>query len=195
MRTEAILSVWDRVAIEAVRLFPRLLLGLALFLLFWLAGILVDLAVRRLLGDRAPAKSPVLALVGRSSKSALVLIGFVTALGTAGVNVTALVAGLGLTGFALGFALKDALSNFLAGALILFYRPFGIGDRISVTNLEGVVAEINLRYTILNAGNKTYLIPNSNLFTNPITIVATAADGNLTSDQGATAGARGTIGP
>jgi small conductance mechanosensitive channel len=90
------------------------------------------------------------------------------------VNVSALIAGLGLTGFALGFALKDAVSNLLAGLLILIYKPFRMGDHISVTGLEGEVVNIDLRYTTLQAGQKTFLIPNSNLFTNPIILVRDA---------------------
>jgi small conductance mechanosensitive channel len=95
----------------------------------------------------------------------------VTALGTLGINVSALVAGLGLTGFALGFAFKDALSNLLAGILILIYRPFMRGERISVTGLEGEVAELNFRYTVLRTPEKRILIPNSTLFTNAVTVM------------------------
>jgi small-conductance mechanosensitive channel len=96
----------------------------------------------------------------------------VTALGTIGVNVGALVAGLGLSGFALSFALKDALANMLAGISILLYRPFHIGDYISVTGLEGQVVSIELRYTTLKTKKNKVLVPNSNLFTNPISVQA-----------------------
>jgi len=88
-----------------------------------------------------------------------------------GINVSALVAGLGLTGFALGFALRDILSNLLAGALIIVYRPFHRGDKIAVAGCEGKVQEIDLRYTIVQGENKIYLIPNSTLFTNTISIL------------------------
>ena len=50
--------------------------------------------------------------------------------GTVGVDVSALVAGLGLAGFAIGFALRDAVSNTLAGVLVLMYQPFRVGDDI-----------------------------------------------------------------
>jgi small conductance mechanosensitive channel len=53
--------------------------------------------------------------------------GIVIGLGTMGVDVTALVPGLGLTGFALGFALRDAVSTLLAGILIILYQPFQVG--------------------------------------------------------------------
>jgi small-conductance mechanosensitive channel len=87
------------------------------------------------------------------------------------MDVSALVAGLGLTGFALGFACRDILSNLLAGTLILIYRPFQRNDRIAVLGFEGIVIEIGLRYTALQAEDKKILIPNSNLFTNPVTVL------------------------
>jgi small-conductance mechanosensitive channel len=85
--------------------------------------------------------------------------------------VSALVAGLGLTGFALGFALKDTISNLISGVLILLYKPFQIGNRIKISGYEGIVVSIDLRYTELDAESCKILIPNSNLFTNPIEVI------------------------
>jgi hypothetical protein len=75
-----------------------------------------------------------------------------------------------LTGFALGFAFRDALSNILAGVLIVMHRPFLRGDHISVVGFEGTVVGIDLRYTTLQKDDKIFLIPNSTLFTNPISL-------------------------
>ena len=109
-------------------------------------------------------------LLGRTSSVTLILFGLVTALGTLGINVSALVAGLGLTGFALGFALKDSISNLLSGVLILLYQPFRNGNRIKVAGYEGTVRSIDLRYTELDADSNKVLIPNSKLLTDPITV-------------------------
>ncbi len=95
-------------------------------------------------------------------------------LGTMGVSVEPIVASLGLTGFALGFALRDAISNLLAGVLILAYRPFRHGDRIAVTGFEGVVVHIDLRYTTLADGDKFHLIPNQTMYSNPVTVSSAA---------------------
>ena len=76
-------------------------------------------------------------LLSRTSNVTIIIFGFITALGTLGVNVSALVAGLGLTGFALGFAMKDTISNLLSGVLILLYRPFKKGNRIKDIGLRG----------------------------------------------------------
>lgn len=102
---------------------------------------------------------------------AILVLSIMTGVATMGVNITPVIAGLGLGGFALGFALRDAISNVLAGLLIIIYRPFSEGDYISVAGSEGKVEEINLRYTVLDTGegNRT-LIPNKMIFSNPVKI-------------------------
>jgi len=106
----------------------------------------------------------------RTSKITLVIFGLVTALGTLGVDVSALVAGLGLTGFALGFALKDTISNLLSGILILLYKPFKVGDKVKISGHTGVVLSIDLRYTKLESDDSEILVPNSKLFTDPVIV-------------------------
>lgn len=131
-------------------------------------------AVRGILARWAGAESEerraALRLLDQALYTGLLAIGVVTALGTLGINVSALVAGLGLTGFALGIALKDGLSNVVSGAMLLIYRPFRIGDRITVAGNEGIVTSIDLRYTTLSAPEQRILIPNSTLFTNSVIV-------------------------
>src|SRR5262245_47862167 len=168
-------EAWHALGHSIVLFLPRLGTGILIFLLFWLLAKALQRGVVRL--TRVPRFDPSLTLyLGSTARIALLLFGAVTALGTMGVDVSALVAGLGLTGFALGFALKDIVSNALSGILVLVYRPFRVLDTISVTGLEGIVAEINLRYTVLEAEGKKILIPNSTLFTNPVTVVRKGPD-------------------
>lgn len=140
------------------------------FAAFWIAGSMGKRAMLRLSRDAVASKQDVLRILAQGLKVALILVGAVSGLGTLGVNVGAMVAGLGLTGFALGFALKDVLSNVLSGMLILFYRPFARGDSIAVSGFEGRVASIDLRYTTLEGEKGRILIPNSVLFTNSIVV-------------------------
>jgi len=155
------------VTTEASRFAGRAVVAVLLLVGFWLAGLMVQRLMARL--ERAEhARQDIVALLGQVAKGTLVVLGVVTALGTVGVNVTALVAGLGLTGFAVGFAFRDVLSNLLAGLLLLVYRPFARHDLISVTGYEGTVAGVDLRYTTLQRDDGKVLIPNSILFTNPI---------------------------
>jgi len=121
--------------------------------------------------ERLKLDSHLTSLFARTSSLTLIILGFISALGTIGINVSALVAGLGLTGFALGFALKDTISNLLSGVLILLYKPFKIGNTIKIAGYDGDVVSIDLRYTELNSDGNKILIPNSKLFTDPITIL------------------------
>jgi small conductance mechanosensitive channel len=87
-----------------------------------------------------------------------------------------LMAGLGITSVAIGFAFKDVLQNFFAGILILWRRPFVVGDQIGALGYEGTVEEINVRSTRL----KTYdgeraVLPNGDLYTSAV-LVRTAYD-------------------
>ncbi len=148
---------------------PKIGMGLFVLAVFWLFGIILD-GIMSAVGRRMRWNKDIIVLLGRFGRIALIVLGLVSALGTVGINVTGLVAGLGLTGFALGFALKDALSNILAGVLVLIYRPFGHGDVIAVSGFEGKVVQIDLRYTMLKTEDKEILIPNANLFNNPVVI-------------------------
>lgn len=151
------------------------LAGLAIFAALVMAGFLADRLVQRMITARgiAPELSR---LLGRAAKITLIALGTVCALGTWGIDVTALVAGLGLTGFALGLALKDIISNALSGILLIVYKPFGSDDRIAVSGFEGLVVDINLRYTVLNAEGKQVFVPNSTLFNNAVTVFARASE-------------------
>ena len=157
--------------IEQVILFiPKALTSLFVFLLFWSASAIFTRIIHRLC-QKSNFRKDILVLAERTVRVALLIFGAITALGTAGINVSALVAGLGLTGFALGFAFRDILSNLLAGILIVIFAPFQQQDHISVAGLEGIVIKIDLRYTTLQAEGKKILIPNSTLFTNAITVM------------------------
>ncbi len=148
---------------------PSIITGIVVFLLFWLAGIIAKKLIEKL-ANHSKNRQYLLHLVGQTTKVALIIIGLITALGTMGINVTALVTSLGLAGFALGFALKDSLSNILAGFIILFYQPFNIGDHIDVSKTEGDVVDINLRYTVLKAEGEHCMVPNATVLTSVVTI-------------------------
>jgi small-conductance mechanosensitive channel len=161
---------WQNLFTQLLLFVPKLITSLVIFLLFWLAGVLLQRFVSHI-GQRRHLDDDVLNLFTQTTLITALAFGTITALGTLGIDVTALVAGLGLTGFALGFALKDIISNLLSGILILTYHPFRRGDRISVSNFEGIVSQIDLRYTVLEGDNSTILIPNSQLFTNTINVI------------------------
>ncbi|MBT5888174.1 MAG: mechanosensitive ion channel family protein [Halieaceae bacterium] len=93
------------------------------------------------------------------------LIGLLVALSQIGISVTPLIAGLGVIGFIVGFALQDTLANFASGAMILAYRPFDTGDFISAADVEGEVRKMNLvNTTIVTVDNRVLIIPNSKIW-------------------------------
>jgi small-conductance mechanosensitive channel len=101
----------------------------------------------------------------RSVSVAIVLSATLIALEKVNIPVTSLVAGLGLTGLILGFGLRDTLSNFAAGLLLLIYRPFRAGELIEVEGSQGVVEEL----TIVNMQMTTrdgvrVIMPNSKVW-------------------------------
>src|SRR5260221_10783231 len=108
---------------------PEFAVAVALFLIAWFVARPVHNGLENL-ARRTHLHVSLAFLFARMARVGILLLGAITALGTLGINITGIVAGLGLTGFALGFALKDSIANLLAGVMILIYRPFEPGDRI-----------------------------------------------------------------
>jgi MscS family membrane protein len=96
-------------------------------------------------------------------------IGLMIGFSAAGVDVTSLVAGLGIGGLALAMAAKDTIANIFGGASIFADRPFEIGDTIKVSGMTGVVEEIGVRTTRLRTYDDTvFVIPNSTVADSPL---------------------------
>ena len=94
----------------------------------------------------------------------------VTVLGKLGVNIGPIIAGLGVTGFILGFAFQESLGNLASGLMIAINQPFKIGDYVVVAGLEGVVLKVDMMATELATGdNKKIVIPNKSAWGAPIT--------------------------
>ncbi len=120
---------------------PRFFIAALLFLIFYGIAFLVRRAMRKSLLRFSHLPASVRILIARSTYILILLLGFMVALSAANVNVTAVLGSLGVAGFALGFALKDILENFIAGILLLFSRPFEVGDQVTLGNFEGTVAD------------------------------------------------------
>ncbi len=102
----------------------------------------------------------------------MVLIVFVvlTALSALGVNTTNFLAILGAAGLAVGLALKDSLSNFAAGVMLVFFRPFKVGDYIEAAGISGTVVSIKIFNTILKTSdNRVITVPNALIYADTIT--------------------------
>lgn len=147
--------------------------GLIGFIVLWiLGGFLERLLHKNML--LLPHHRGVVEALARTLKYFCIFLGIIVFLKDMGVDLQGVITGLGLTGFSLGFALKDTISNVVAGTFILMYRPFHLGDEIIVSTdkilAEGKVLLIDFRYTVLETERGNILIPNSILYTNIITL-------------------------
>ena len=103
--------------------------------------------------------------------SALIIIAaIIAAVDTLGIPATSFMAILGAAGLAVGLALKDSLSNFASGVMLVLFRPFAKGDFVDAGGILGTVEEIQLVSTILTTpDNKQIIVPNSLMYGSAIT--------------------------
>jgi small conductance mechanosensitive channel len=151
---------------NAARLIFRLLLIVIILAATWvLAG-----ALRKLAGKALDAKTGSVSQLLRTMLIGLVgnvvwIFGILIALSQLGISVGPMLAGLGIAGFIVGFALQDTLSNFASGVMILFYRPFDVGDFIEAGGVSGKVYAMNLvSTTVLTFDNQTLIVPNNKIW-------------------------------
>lgn len=98
-------------------------------------------------------------------KVGLWMIFGIVILANLGVNVSGLIAGLGIMGFIVGFALKDTLGNLASGVFILFHKPFRVGDWINVGGVVGGVERVGIAACVLKSpDNVKITIPNSKIW-------------------------------
>jgi small conductance mechanosensitive channel len=124
------------------------------------------------LAGRTQAPAGVVDLLGRLARFGIVALGLLLVLDRLGWRQAALsfLAGLGIVGIAIGFALQDIVKQFAAGVLLLMLRPFGIGDHVKIGAFEGRVMQVQLRATVLKTDNgDEVLIPNADVYTTAIT--------------------------
>jgi len=110
-----------------------------------------------------------LLLLSRLARWAVIVLGTVLALDQVNFDVTGFVAGLGIAGLTIGFALQDITRNFIAGILLLVRQPFDIGDAVETAGYAGTVLEITTRDTVLETWDgEMVILPNLEVFTKPI---------------------------
>ena len=153
---------------DFVRFVPNLVFSLVLFVAsLALAGVF-SRTVRATM-KRRKADPELTLLAGQVARWGVVILGCIVALQQVNFDVTAFMAGLGILGFTIGFAIQDVSKNFIAGILLLLQQPFDIGDAIEVGDFSGTVVTIDLRATELRTFDGVdVLIPNADVFTSPI---------------------------
>ncbi len=151
---------------------PYFIIAVLIYVAFHFAARLTRRVIRHLTEQRRKHRNVGLVL-GRLAEGGLMLMGVLVALVVAipSFQPAQLIQILGISGVAIGFAFRDILQNFLAGILILLTEPFRLGDQIKVNNFEGTVEEIQTRATSIRTyDGRRVVIPNSNLFTESVTV-------------------------
>ena len=154
----------DLMSQMAIEFGGKIVAGLAILILgFWIVGMIMGVLRRRLeKQDLSPSLKPFILGLTRMLLRVLVVI---SALGALGIEMTSFVAILGSAGFAIGLALSGTLQNFAGGVMILFFKPYKVGDWVEAQGYSGAVNEIGIFTTILTtADNKAIIIPNENMW-------------------------------
>ena len=146
---------------------PKLLTALVILVLSLYFARFISNVVRRVLQKRR-APAGVVQLLGQLTLWSIIVAGTITALQQF-FEVTAFLAGLGILGFTIGFALQDIMKNFAAGVILLLQQPFHVGETIGVKGFDGTVLAIDLRATEMRAADgRVVILPNAEVLANPI---------------------------
>ena len=153
---------------NALQLIPKLIVALIVFGVSLFLSVVAARWARRTAGTKIDDEETLL-LLSRLARWAVIVLGTVLALDQVDFDVTGFVAGLGIAGFTIGFALQDITRNFIAGLILLVRQPFDIGDSVEVAGHAGTVLEINTRDTVLKTWDgEMVILPNLEVFSKPI---------------------------
>lgn len=141
----------------------KILGALLIFLIGkWIAGQIVVLMKKGM--HKARVDPTLISFAAHATYVGLIIIIIIAAISNLGVETTSFVAVFAAAGLAIGLALKDTLANVGAAVLIIFFRPFKVGDSIEASGVMGMVKSINLFSTTLTtADNRSIIIPNGAL--------------------------------
>lgn len=152
----------------------RIVLFLVIFMAFKLLAGIIGRIVRRALNASKlqPSKLFEEFLVNITRKMT-VFAGLIIGLQTVGIDMGPILAGVGVLGFVIGFALQDTLGNFAAGIMLLLYRPYDVGDVVTAGGVTGKVETMTLvSTTIATADNIEITVPNGSIWGGVITNVS-----------------------
>lgn len=140
------------------------LVALAALVAGWIIAGLLSKWVTTLIAQRLRTNATIAPLVGQVVRYAVLFVTLIIVLGQFGVETASILAVLGAAGLAVALALQGTLSNIAAGIMLVFLRPFNVGDYIDADGIVGTVVEVGLFATTLKTIEGVYLFaPNSKL--------------------------------
>jgi small conductance mechanosensitive channel len=153
------LAAWAAVAI------PHFIGALVLLVVGWWVANRADDAVCRLLDYQTRIDPTLRGLISSVVRYGILIVVFVAVLGQLGIQTTSILAALGAAGLAIGLAMQGTLSNIAAGMMLLWLRPFRVGDFIDTGSVMGTVKEVGLFASELHSWDGVYqFVPNSELW-------------------------------
>lgn len=166
MNTEKILELGWQLSVDFG---IKLAAALAIFVIGRWAAKWITTACKTVMG-RADVDVMLQRFLGNVIYAVLLVAVIVAAISQLGIPTTSFVAILGAAGLAIGLALQGSLSNFAAGVLIIFFRPYRTGDFVEAAGVSGSVEAVQVFTTILNTpDNKKVIVPNSAIMNDTIT--------------------------
>jgi small conductance mechanosensitive channel len=146
-------------------LFDVLLFVLVLWIALALSRLTRKLVTKALAASKFKLSRLLRNMIIATAANLVLLLGLLFGLAQIGISVGPLLAGLGIAGFIVGFALQDTLGNFASGMMILLYRPYDVGDLIEAGGVFGKVSHMSLvNTTVLTLDNQTLVMPNSKIW-------------------------------
>jgi small conductance mechanosensitive channel len=164
-------TVGDVIAEDGPQLVFTLMIALAIMVIAYQFGKVVQNLVGRVMdSSRLQISSLLRQMILSTVRNLVLFLGVMVAISQLGVSIGPLLAGFGIAGFIVGFALQDTLGNFASGMLILLYRPFDVGDVVLAGGVEGTVSHMSLvNTTFLTFDNQRLVVPNNLIWGSVIT--------------------------
>ncbi len=154
---------------DGVHFFNRLFTACMIVTLTWLVVAVVSLLIRewgRKMAGRGDSRiyDDLVPLLVNIVKFTIIIIAAVMVLSLFEIDIAPFIASLGIAGFAIGFAVKDILSNIIGGIVLLLDNAFALGDKVTIDNDTGIIREVGLRNTkLMTYDNEIIVIPNGEL--------------------------------
>ena len=150
-------------------LFINIIVAVVIFVVgWWIARQLRVLIVKIM--EKKNVDPLLISFTSNVAYIALVLFVIIAALGQLGIETTSFIAVIGAAGLAIGLSLQASLANFASGVMIIFFRPFKVGDFIEAAGVSGIVEGIQIFSTQMRTGdNKAIIVPNSGITGSNIT--------------------------
>jgi len=146
-------------------LFKVLVFLLIVFVFRVLAGFVRRVVRRSVAASKLRLSQLLQRMIVNVAYNGVIVLGLLVALSQLGFELGPILAGAGIVGFILGFALQDTLANFAAGLMILIYRPYDVGDLVEAGGVFGKVSKMSLvSSTILTIDNQTLVVPNGKIW-------------------------------